>query len=124
MGLYENKTQDIYILQNKSDDQSILSFRFNCQLSNQKPTFYLYNAKGEQILSTYDDKLGQIQFLLDNKNYLNPFNLYSSQKLETFKKSSRQPRPSKFIMQDIYIALKINMLSYSVNLFLVRNNPK
>lgn len=82
----KNKTQDIYILQNKSDDQSILSFRFNCQLSNQKPTFYLYNAKGEQILSAYDDKLGQIQFLLDNKNYLNPFNLYSTQKLETFKK--------------------------------------
>ncbi|VTX60983.1 Uncharacterised protein [Acinetobacter ursingii] len=82
----KNKTQDVYILQNKSDDQSILSFRFNCQMSTQKPTFYLYNAKGEQILSAYDDKLGQIQFLLDNKNYLNPFNLYSSQKLETFKK--------------------------------------
>lgn len=82
----KNKKQDVYILQNKSDDQSILSFRFNCQISTQKPTFYLYNAKGEQILTAYDDKLGQIQFLLDNKNYLNPFNLYSTQKLETFKK--------------------------------------
>lgn len=82
----KNKKQDVYILQNKSDDQSILSFRFNCQMNTQEPAFYLYNAKGEQILSAYDDKLGQIQFLLDYKNDLNPFNLYSSQKLDSFKK--------------------------------------
>ena len=74
------------MLQNKSEDQSILSFGFNCQIDTQRPTFYLYNANGEQILTAYDEKLGQIQFLLDNKNYLNPFSRYSTQKLEIFKK--------------------------------------
>ena len=82
----KNKKQEVYILQNKSTDQSILSFGFNCQISSQKANFYLYNAKGERVLTGYDDKLGQIQFLLDNKNYANPFNLYSTQKLEIFKK--------------------------------------
>lgn len=81
----KNKKEQVYSLQNKSAQDILLSFRLNCQHPGQKPTFYLYDAEGNTLLQAYDPKAGQIQFLLDNKNYGNPFDLYNRQKLERFK---------------------------------------
>ena len=58
----ENEKQGIYQLQNKSTEGFVLS----------------------RILYGYDKEAGQIQFLLDNKNYGNPFDPFQRQTLSRF----------------------------------------
>ncbi len=80
----ENEKQGIYQLQNKSTEGFVLSLRLNCKISSHPPTFELQDAQGKRILYGYDKEVGQIQFLLDNKNYGNPFDPYQRQNLSRF----------------------------------------
>lgn len=81
----ENNLQGIYSLQNKAEDGHILSFKLNCKLPNQKASFSVLDQARLEVLRSYDNNSGSIQFLLDNKNYGNPFNEINPQKLEKFK---------------------------------------
>ncbi len=72
-------------LQNKSSSYYTLSLRLNCKISSQRPDFKLLSADGQTLLKAYDDSAGTVQFLLDNKNYGNPFDLHSRKKLDSFK---------------------------------------
>ena len=71
----ENDLQGIYNLQNKSKDGNMLFLRLNCKNSAQRPGFILHNKEGQEILKAHDPQAGSVQFLLDNKNYGNPFEL-------------------------------------------------
>ena len=82
-------------LQNKATDNTVLSLAFNCKIDSQRPSFSLQNANGQFILKAYDDSAGQIQFLLDNKNFGNPFQTYQSQQLEGFKTALKQAKVIK-----------------------------
>lgn len=82
-------------LQNKSTDNSVLSLAFNCKIDSQHPSFSLQNANGQVILKAYDDSAGQIQFLLDNKNFGNPFQMYQSKQIEGFKTALKQAKVIK-----------------------------
>ncbi len=81
----ENNIQGIYTLQNKSTDGSRLFMRLNCKSENQKSGFIIQNKAAQDVLRSNDDKVGQIQILLDNKNYLNPFEGNNGKKIEVFK---------------------------------------
>lgn len=81
----ENDLQGIYSLQNKAEDGHILSFKLNCKLPNQKASFSVLDKSRLEVLRAHDSNSGSIQFLLDNKNYGNPFNEISPKKLEKFK---------------------------------------
>lgn len=81
----ENDLQGIYSLQNKSVDGSRLFIRLNCKSENQKTGFIIQNKASQDVLRSNDDKIGQIQILLDNKNFLNPFDGYNVKKIEVFK---------------------------------------
>ena len=80
----ENEKQGIYQLQNKSTESFVLSLRLNCKISSHPPTFELQDVQGKRILYGYDKEAGQIQFLLDNKNYGNPFDPFQRQSLSRF----------------------------------------
>ena len=81
----ENAQQGTADLQNKSDQNVILSLRLNCKITSQRPSFSLSGADGKTLLNAYDDSAGAVQFLLDNKNFGNPFDLHHAKKLENFK---------------------------------------
>lgn len=81
----ENKKQDIYNLKNKSKTGDVLSLKLNCNVASQKPTFSIENSDGQVVLKAYDEQAGQIQFLLDNKNYGNIFGLGQAKQLAAFK---------------------------------------
>lgn len=81
----ENDLQASYSLQNKSEEGYILSFKLNCKLPNQKASFSVLDKSRQEILRAHDRHSGSIQFLLDNKNYANPFNEINPKKLEKFK---------------------------------------
>lgn len=81
----ENKKQGIYSLKNKSKTGDILSLKLNCNVASQKPTFSIENTDGQVLLKAYDQQAGQIQFLLDNKNYGNIFELGKAKQLAAFK---------------------------------------
>ena len=104
----KNKKQDIYTLQNRSQNNFILSLRLNCQLANQQLGFTLYNAQNERILTAYDAKAGAFQFLLDDKNYGDPFNPYTTQPLDQFKNALNQA--------------KVIKLYHAGTLYIFRNN--
>ena len=59
--------------------------RLNCKITSQRPSFSLSGADGKTLLNAYDDSAGAVQFLLDNKNFGNPFDLHHAKKLENFK---------------------------------------
>ena len=80
----ENEKQGIYQLQNKSTEGFVLSMRLNCKISSHPPAFELQDTQGKRILYGYDKEAGQIQFLLDNKNYGNPFDPFQRQTLSHF----------------------------------------
>jgi len=77
--------QGIYTLQNKSKDGYILSFKLNCKRENQKTGFNILDQSGQVILAVPASHNTTIQFLLDNKNYANPFIEINPKKLERFK---------------------------------------
>ncbi|MHA3060287.1 hypothetical protein ACX1N5_07520 [Acinetobacter sp. ANC 4636] len=81
----ENKKQGMYSLKNKSKTGDILSLKLNCNVASQKPTFSIENTDGQVLLKAYDQQAGQIQFLLDNKNYGNIFALGQVKQLAAFK---------------------------------------
>lgn len=81
----ENKKQDIYNLKNKAKTGDVLSLKLNCNVASQKPTFSIENTDGQVLLKAYDEQAGQIQFLLDNKNYGNIFGLGQAKQLAAFK---------------------------------------
>lgn len=91
----KDKKQDIYTLQNRSQNNFILSLRLKCQLANQQSGFTLYSPQNERILTAYDAKAGPFQFLLDDKNYGNPFNPYTNQPLNQFSKALNQAKVIK-----------------------------
>lgn len=93
--LIENDQQGTSTLKNKSTDQFTLSLKLNCNVTNQRPTFNLTNADGQEILKAHDSNSGQIQFLLDNKNYGNPFNISNSTKFQSFKTAIVQAKVIK-----------------------------
>lgn len=81
----ENDLQGIYTLQNKSTDGNILYFRLNCKITTQKTSFSIEDKDGKELLKAHDPQAGQVQFLIDNKNYGNPFDLINAKKMPTFK---------------------------------------
>lgn len=93
--LIENDQQGTSTLKNKSTDQFTLSLKLNCNVANQRPTFNLTNAEGQVILKAHDSNSGQIQFLLDNKNYGNPFDISNSTKFQSFKTAIGQAKVIK-----------------------------
>lgn len=93
--LIENDQQGTSTLKNKSTDQFTLSLKLNCNVANQRPTFNLTNAEGQEILKAHDSNSGQIQFLLDNKNYGNPFDISNSTKFQSFKTAIGQAKVIK-----------------------------
>ncbi|WP_252053643.1 hypothetical protein [Acinetobacter silvestris] len=88
----ENDLHGIYTLQNKSVDGNMLLLRLNCKMPSQKSGFILRNKAGQDILKAHDEQAGPIQFLLDNKNYTNPFHLSNSKKIEAFKTALKKPK--------------------------------
>ncbi|WP_111895900.1 hypothetical protein [Acinetobacter sp. MB5] len=91
----ENKKQDIYNLKNKTKTGDVLSLKLNCNVANQKPTFSIENSDGQVVLKAYDEQAGQIQFLLDNKNYGNIFGLGQAKQLAAFKTQVTQAKVIK-----------------------------
>lgn len=81
----ENDLQGIYNLQNKAKTGEMLFFRLNCKIPSQKQSFTIQNKDGQDILKAHDPQAGSIQFLLDNKNFANPFDAVNAKKLEPFK---------------------------------------
>ena len=63
----------------------MLFFRLNCKIPSQKQSFTIQNKDGQDILKAHDPQAGSIQFLLDNKNFANPFDAVNAKKLEPFK---------------------------------------
>ncbi|OTG85141.1 hypothetical protein [Acinetobacter sp. ANC 4648] len=91
----ENDLQGIYTLQNKSIDGNMLLLRLNCKITSQQSGFILRNKDGQDILKAHDEQAGQIQFLLDNKNYGNPFHLSNSKKIDAFKTALQKTKVIK-----------------------------
>jgi hypothetical protein len=80
----ENDLQGIYTLQNKSTDGNVLYLRLNCKIPSQKSGFSIEDKDGKELLKAHDPQSGQVQFLIDNKNYGNPFDLVNAKKMPTF----------------------------------------
>ena len=91
----ENDLQGIYTLQNKAKDGNMLFLRLNCKNTAQKPGFVIQNQDGQDILKAYDAQAGTIQFLIDNKNYGNPFDLVNIKKIDSFKATVKKAKVIK-----------------------------
>lgn len=91
----ENDLQGIYNLQNKSKDGHMLLLRLNCKNPAQRPGFIIQNKEGQDILKAHDPQAGAIQFLIDNKNYSNPFELVNIKKLNQFKTALKTAKTIK-----------------------------
>lgn len=91
----ENDLQGIYTLQNRAVNGDILYFRLNCKIPTQKPSFSIEDQESKTLLKAYDPQAGQIQFLVDNKNYGNPFDLISAKKMPSFKTALSQAKTIK-----------------------------
>ena len=91
----ENDLQGIYTLQNKSKDEHMLFMRLNCKNPAQRPGFIIQNKDGQEILKAHDPQAGTIQFLLDNKNYGNPFELVNLKNYPTFKTAIKKAKTIK-----------------------------
>ena len=83
----ENDLQGIYTLQNKSTDGYMLYFRLNCKIPSQQAGFSIQDKDGKDLIKAHAPHNGQIQFLIDNKNYGNPFTLVDAKKMPSFKKA-------------------------------------
>ena len=88
----ENDQQGTSTLKNKSNDNFSLSLKLNCKIATQRPTFSLSNADGQEVLKAHDSGTGQIQILLDNKNYGNPFDAVNASKFQSFKTAISQAK--------------------------------
>lgn len=91
----ENDLQGIYNLQNKSKDGNMLFLRLNCKNPAQRPGFIIHNKEGQEILKAHDPQAGAIQFLLDNKNYGNPFELVNLKNYPAFKTAVKKAKTIK-----------------------------
>lgn len=91
----ENDLQGIYTLQNKSTDGNMLYFRLNCKIPSQQAGFTIQDKDGKDLLKAHDPQAGQIQFLVDNKNYGNPFDLINAKKMPLFKKALEKAKMIK-----------------------------
>lgn len=91
----ENDLQGIYNLQNKSKDGHMLFLRLNCKNPAQRPGFTIQNKDGQDILKAHDPQAGSIQFLLDNKNYSNPFELAQLKNYPNFKTAIKKAKVIK-----------------------------
>ena len=91
----ENDLQGIYTLQNKSTDGNMLYFRLNCKIPSQQAGFTIQDKDGKDLLRAHDPQAGQIQFLVDNKNYGNPFDLVNAKKMPLFKKALEKAKMIK-----------------------------
>lgn len=91
----ENDQQGIYQLQNKSQTGQILTFKLNCKIATQKSGFTLQDAEGKVLLKSQDATAGAIQFLLDNKNYGDPFAEINPQHLARFKTDLKKTKVIK-----------------------------
>lgn len=91
----ENEQLGRYQLKNKAQDGVILTLALHCKISSQRPTFSLSNAEGKPLLKAYDPNAGQIQFLLDNQNYGNPFNVHTDELLKRFQAAIAQAKVIK-----------------------------
>ncbi|MEG0483724.1 MAG: hypothetical protein RR575_03355 [Acinetobacter sp.] len=91
----ENDLQGIYTLQNKSADGNMLYFRLNCKIPSQQAGFTIQDKDGKDLLKAHDPQAGQIQFLVDNKNYGNPFDLVNAKKMPLFKKALEKAKMIK-----------------------------
>lgn len=91
----ENDLQGIYNLQNKAADGHMLFLRLNCKNPAQRPSFSIQNKEGQDILKAHDAQAGTIQFLLDNKNYGNPFELVNLKNYPAFKTAIKKAKTVK-----------------------------
>lgn len=95
----ENDLQGIYTLQNKSTDGHMLYFRLNCKIPSQQSGFTIQDKEGKDLLKAHDPQTGPIQFLVDNKNYGNPFNLVNAKKMPVFKQALKAAKTIKIFNQ-------------------------
>lgn len=91
----ENDLQGIYELQNKAENGQLLIMRLNCKNNIHKTSFAIQDPQGSTLLSSLDPESGNIQVLLDNKNYGNPFNLPQQKQLDSFKSALKQAKVIK-----------------------------
>lgn len=91
----ENDLQGIYTLQNKAKDGNMLFLRINCKNPAHRPGFMIQNKEGQEILKAHDPQAGAIQFLIDNKNYGNPFELVNLKNYPTFKTAIKNAKTIK-----------------------------
>ncbi|RKG37969.1 hypothetical protein [Acinetobacter rongchengensis] len=91
----ENDLQGIYTLQNKSTDGNMLYFRLNCKIPSQQSGFTIQDKDGKDLVKAHDPQTGQIQFLVDNKNYGNPFDLVNAKKMPAFKQALKTAKTIK-----------------------------
>jgi len=91
----ENDLQGIYTLQNKSSDNNMLYFRLNCKIPSQRSSFSIQDKDGKELLKAHDAQAGQIQFLVDNQNFGNPFDLVNAKKMPTFKTALKKGKVIK-----------------------------
>lgn len=91
----ENDLQGIYTLQNKSTDGNTLYFRLNCKIATQKTGFSIEDKDAKELLKAHDPQAGQIQFLIDNKNFGNPFDLINAKKMPAFKTALKTAKTIK-----------------------------
>lgn len=91
----ENDLQGIYTLQNKSTDGNMLYFRLNCKIPLQQSGFTIQDKDGKDLVKAHDPQTGQIQFLVDNKNYGNPFDLVNAKKMPAFKQALKTAKTIK-----------------------------
>ena len=73
----------------------MLLLRLNCTLPSQKSGFILRNAEGQEILNADAKQAEPIQFLLDNQNFGNPFQLSHQQKMAAFKTTLHKAKAIK-----------------------------
>lgn len=91
----ENEKQGTYQLRNTSTEGLTLFFGLNCKISQHQPTFHLQDLRGKVLLKAHDENVGHIQFLLDNKNYRNPFDPYQHKNLPHFQQQLAQAKVIK-----------------------------
>lgn len=100
----ENDLQGIYNLQNKSTDGNMLFFRLTCKIPSQKTGFSIQDKDGKDLLKAHDPQAGQIQFLVDNQNFGNPFDLVNAKKMPAFKTALKKGKVIKiFNNSKLYI---------------------
>lgn len=102
----ENDLQGMYELQNKADNGQLLIMRLNCKNNINKASFAIQDPQGGTLLRSLDPESGNIQLLLDNKNYGNPFSRAQHKQLDSFKSALKQAKVIKIFNANTLYSFK------------------